>query len=229
MVRLSAMGAPITFYFDLLSPYAHIAWCQVQPLAQAHGRLLQPTPVLLAGLLNAHGQKGPAEIPAKRVYTFKDAYRKAHAAGLPPLVPPPSHPFNPLLALRAMSTPGLSAPARAKLVTEMFWAVWVHGTGVETEGAIEAACERAGLPGDELLAHAKSDGAKAALKDSTERAVRAGVFGVPTFDVDGELFFGTDSVPFMDLFLRGQDPLPGDAIARWAHLPASAQRVAKAP
>jgi len=68
----------ITFYFDFLSPYAYIAWTQIQPLALRHGRRVEPAPVLLAGLLNAHGQKGPAEIPAKRAYVFKDVLRKAH-------------------------------------------------------------------------------------------------------------------------------------------------------
>lgn len=219
------MGAPITFHFDFLSPYAHIAWFQAQPLSQMHGRALHAKPVLLAGLLNTHGQKGPAEIPAKRVYTFKDAYRKAHVAGLPPLVPPPAHPFNPLLALRAVSSPDLPEAARSQLVTELFRSVWVYGTGVETEALVEAAITRAGLQATEIMAHARSDRAKYILKENTEQAVRAGVFGVPTFEVDGELFFGTDSLPYLDLFLRGQDPLPKDALDRWADLPASAQRV----
>jgi 2-hydroxychromene-2-carboxylate isomerase len=56
-------------------------------------------PVLFAGLLNALGTKGPAEVPPKRLYVFKHAFRLAHGLGVP-LAPPPAHPFTPLLALR---------------------------------------------------------------------------------------------------------------------------------
>src|SRR4051794_39152535 len=95
----------LAFYFDFISPYAFIAWTQVHAIAERNGATVVAIPVLFAGLLDAHGTKGPAETPAKRVYTFRDAYRKAPRAGLPPLRPPPSHPFNPLLALRVASLP----------------------------------------------------------------------------------------------------------------------------
>ncbi|MBC7052108.1 2-hydroxychromene-2-carboxylate isomerase, partial [Salmonella enterica subsp. enterica serovar Enteritidis] len=80
------------------------------------------------GLLDAHGTKGPAEIPAKRIYTFRDAYRKAHRLGLPPLRPPPSHPFNPLLALRVASSE-LDPATKRRLIDALFQATWVAGTG----------------------------------------------------------------------------------------------------
>lgn len=76
------------FYFDFISPYAYLAWTQLPALAARHERELVPVPVLFAALLNAHGQKGPAEIPAKRIYLFKDVCRKAHLLGLPPPSPP---------------------------------------------------------------------------------------------------------------------------------------------
>jgi len=63
------------------------------------GRAVEPVPVLRVGLLNALGSVGPAEIPPKRVYVFEHTFRIAHAFGVP-LVPPPAHPFNPLLAPR---------------------------------------------------------------------------------------------------------------------------------
>src|SRR5262245_57137505 len=100
-----SQGTPIRFFFDLLSPYAYVAWTQIHRLAAKRERSVSIEPVLLAAILNALGQKGPAEIPPKRIYAFKDAYRKAHRAGVGPLTPPPSHPFNPLLALRSVDAP----------------------------------------------------------------------------------------------------------------------------
>ena len=95
----------VRFYFDFVSPYAYIGWTQIHRVVEARGQRVEAGPVLFAGLLNAHGQKGPAEIPAKRASLFKDGSRKAHAFGLPALQPPPAHPFNPLLALRLCVLP----------------------------------------------------------------------------------------------------------------------------
>src|SRR6185503_10008364 len=101
---MPAVSEPILFCFDYLSPYAYLAWKRVHSVVEPHGRVVEPVPILLAAVLDAHGQKGPAEIPAKRVYTFKNVYRVAHAAKIR-VEPPPAHPFNPLLALRASSLP----------------------------------------------------------------------------------------------------------------------------
>src|SRR5687768_100271 len=136
------MAAPITFYFDFISPYAFIAWKALPAIAARHGRSIVPVPILFAALLNTHGQKGPAEIPAKRAYTFKDAYRKAARAGLTGVVPPPAHPFNPLLALRAASLP-MADDARARLVDALYDAVWAGKGGVETPEKVAACADAA--------------------------------------------------------------------------------------
>ena len=199
---------PIRLYFDYLSPYAYIAWTQIHALAERHGWAVEPRPVLFAALLGEHGQKGPAEIPAKRLYTFKDAYRKARRAGLE-LVPPPSHPFNPLLALRVASLP-MPEDARRKLIDALYDATWATGEGVETPERVATAADRAGLPGAELVERAAQQENKDRLRDATRAAIERGVFGVPTLDVDGELFWGTDGIDFAGAFLRGEDPVPKD-------------------
>src|SRR5215468_8820411 len=103
----------ITLHFDFLSPYAYLAWCALPALAERYGQTIRPVPTLLAALL-AHGQtRGPAEIPAKRVYVFKDTLRSAALMGVP-LSPPPSHPFNPLLALRVAGL--VEGPAQNALI-----------------------------------------------------------------------------------------------------------------
>ncbi len=211
----------LRFHFDFISPYAYIASTQIFALAERHGREVELVPVLFAALLDAHGTKGPAEIPAKRVYTFKDAYRKAHRAGLPPLRPPPSHPFNPLLALRASSS-DLEPAARRRLVDALFDATWAAGLGIDSREAVAAAARRAGLEGDSIVAAAEDPVIKARLRAQTDGAVAAGVFGVPTITVDGELFWGTDGLELCDAFLRGEDPVPRDLA--WASRPEGAVR-----
>jgi len=213
----------IDFYFDFISPYAYVAWAEVQRLATQQGCTLHAYPVLFAALLNAHGTKGPAEVPAKRVYVFKDAFRKAHLAGLPPLTPPPGHPFNPLHALRAVTTL-TNAEEQASLITALYRATWAGGGGVETLERVRDVANEAGLAGEEIATRAAGQAAKDAVRANTERALENGAFGVPTLIHDGELFWGVDSLPHLAERIAGKDPLPEDLVARWASLPASAVR-----
>lgn len=209
------------FLFDFLSPYAYIAWPGALALAERHGRTLAPEPVLLAGMLHAHGTKGPAEIPAKRIYTFKDVVRKAAVAGLP-LVPPPSHPFNPLLSMRVVTA---CEPAdRVALVTALWGGVWAGGGGVEDPGNVARLASEAGLDGPALVEAAGTVAVKDRLRAVTDAAVAEGVFGVPTLFVDGEMFWGTDSLPFVALKLQGRDPFELHMMTRWETLPATAGR-----
>lgn len=212
------------FYFDFISPYAYLAWTQLPALAARHQRELVPVPVLFAGLLNAHGQKGPAEIPAKRLYLFKDVCRKAHLLGLPPLIPPPAHPFNPLLALRAASFPADDPAGQRRLIDELFAATWAGGGGVESAAQVAGCAARAGLDAAAVLAFAHSEAAKLSLRQHTEEAIAHGVFGVPTVAVAQELFWGTDSLPALEAYLLGHDPLSHDALRRWEALRPSATR-----
>jgi 2-hydroxychromene-2-carboxylate isomerase len=217
------MSLAIDFYFDFISPYAYVAWVEVQRIATQHQCTLHAHPVLFAALLDAHGTKGPAEVPAKRVYVFKDAFRKAHKAGLPPLTPPPSHPFNPLHALRAVTT--LTDPVeRARLITALYAATWAGGGGTDGLERVRDVANAAGLAGDEIATRAAAQPAKDAVRASTERALANGAFGVPTMIYDGELFWGVDSLPHLSDRITGNDPLPADVLARWSHLPASAIR-----
>jgi 2-hydroxychromene-2-carboxylate isomerase len=222
MQATAAMQSPVRFYFDFLSPYAYIAWTQIHPLAERHGREVDAVPVLFPALLGAHGTKGPAEIPAKRVYVWKDVLRTARVLGLP-LAPPPAHPFNPLLALRTAST-DLERAERRRLVDGLYRATWGHGPGVTDPEVVARIADEAGLDGAALVRAAATDVVKARLKAQTEEAITYGAFGVPSILVDGELFWGYDSFGHIERRLAGQDPLSGLDLLRWANLPAGATR-----
>ena len=92
----------LRFYFDYISSNAYIAWTQLPALAKRYDLAVEPVPVLFAGLLEAYGQLGPAEVPVKAAWMAKNNLRKAVRLGIP-LRPPVHHPFNPLLALRISS------------------------------------------------------------------------------------------------------------------------------
>lgn len=211
----------ISFFFDFISPYAYLGWWRVQEIADRLGRKLEPVPVLFAGLLQAHGTRGPAEVPARRRYLMKDVVRIAHDFGVP-IDAPFAHPFNPLLALRVCSLP-MAAGERRALTSALFRATWAERRAVVEPTVVAEILTAVGLPG-ELLERAGDAEAKQRVREQTERAVALGVFGVPTAAVGSELFWGTDSLPHLERFLAGNDPVPVDLLERWAALPAQAVR-----
>jgi len=220
---MSSSPSPIVFFFDYISPYAYLAWTQIHALAERHGRGVEPIPILFAGLLNTYGNKGPAEIPPKRIYIFKDVLRSAHKLGVP-LSPPPSHPFNPLLALRTTSLVTDPASRRA-LIDELYRITWAGGPGVTDPEVVAAAADRTGLDGKTLVAQASSDEAKVRVKRETDDALARGAFGVPTMIVDQELFWGLDAFGHLEDHLRGLDPVNPERLAQWAHIQPSANRI----
>lgn len=210
-------------FLDVISPYAYLGWCRVHDVAARHALEVVPVPVLFAALLDAHGQKGPAEIAPKRIYTFKHVVRIAADHGLV-LLPPRNHPFNPLLGLRVIAS--ASADDRRRAIDAVFAAVWAGGPGVEDSAALATWLSARGLDGAALVAAAQTSEAKERVRHSTADALAAGVFGVPTFEIDGELFWGQDALDHVERFLRGEDPITADVLAGWAGITASAVRPA---
>jgi len=215
----------IRFYFDYISPNAYLAWMRIGALAGRHGRAIEPVPVLYAAMLNAHGQLGPAEIPPKRAWMWRNVSRKAMLLGLP-LRPPRTHPFNPLLALRVTSLE-MDQPARSRLIDALFAAVWVDCRDVSEAREVVALASGVGLDGERMVQLAGEPEAKQRLSDTTGEAIESGVFGVPTMAVGGELFWGYDDFPHLERFLSGDDPLDRSGEEAWARVKPSADRRGK--
>jgi len=210
-------SAIIRFYFDYESPNAYLAWTQLPELADRYGCTIDAVPVLYAGLLEAHGQLGPGEMPAKGLWMSKNLARKAALLGVP-LNPPAFLPFNPLLALR-MSVLPLQAMERRALIDALFRAVWVRGLHVSDSAVAEQVANELGLAGAALVAQAQSPDVKSRLRRQTDDAISRGVFGVPSMEVGDELFWGYDDFPYLELFLAGKDPLDPTDWQKWSGPP----------
>lgn len=210
----------VEFYFDPVSPYAWLAAEQLDRIMEADGQIAC-RPILLAALLNANGTKGPAEVPAKRAYTFRDVMRQAKRLNLP-FRGPPSHPFNPLAALRAIQAVE-DDTQRLKLTRHLLAAVWNEGADVSEPNGLRTALAGGGFDADALCTAAATSEVKLRLRETTQKAINVGVFGVPTFRLNGELFWGADRVDAVVWALKGgtiDEALYQDALAR----PAAAKR-----
>ena len=212
----------IKFYFDYISHNAYIAWTQIAGLAQKYSRQVEPIPVLFAGLLNAHNQLGPAEVKAKRNWMLGNTLRKAALLNIP-LNPPASHPYNPLLSLRA-SLIEIESEKRFDLITRLFEAVWVDALDVSSRQVVADLFKKCGIDSESAIAECHSDKVKGKLRANTDAAIANGVFGVPSMRVDGELFWGYDDFPYMELVLKGADPIAANYRDPWLGLKPTAQR-----
>jgi 2-hydroxychromene-2-carboxylate isomerase len=208
----------ITFYFDFISPYAWLAFDKLPEVLMGHSYSVSYKPVLLGALLKHHGQLGPAEIPAKRDWTYRHVLWLAHKQGLP-LKMPAAHPFNPLALLRlAVACQAQGLPNRYVCET-LFRHVWQDGLDAVGPARLQALIN--------TLAPARdvgSDEVKAQLKAHTGQAIALGVFGVPTFKVDDKLFWGLDSLPMLRDYLDGDAWFDSPAWRDVTGLPSGIQR-----
>jgi 2-hydroxychromene-2-carboxylate isomerase len=219
-VLMAAPSTVVEFWFDPISPYA---WLAARSLARLEGAglRLRFMPVLFAGLLKAHGNIGPAELPAKRSYTFRDVMREAARRGLP-FAGPPGHPFNPLAALR-MCTALDDEDARRRLALALMSGCWEGGEDISDAGVLARLADDAGFDGAALLERAVTPAVKQALAAATDAAIAEGIFGVPTFRVDGELFWGGDRIETLMWRLDGGG-IDEAQLARFLAQPPLAQR-----
>jgi 2-hydroxychromene-2-carboxylate isomerase len=164
------------------------------------------------------GQKGPAEIPAKREFIYRHVLWRARQAGYP-LRFPPRHPFNPLAALRLC----IAAGSDVRAVEAIFDWIWGQGREGDTVEALAPVAERLGIA--DAAAAVADPAVKARLKANFDAAMAEGVFGVPTLAIDGRLFWGSDAHDFALACLR--DPALWDdaEMRRVAGLPVGASRL----
>lgn len=206
------------WYFDFVSPFAYL---QSEQLATLAPRVtVRYRPVLFAGLLEANGQKGPAEIAAKRAFTYRFVVWQAKALGIP-LKFPPEHPFNPLPLLRL----ALACDCAPEAVQQIFRFVWRDGRLPDLPIEWAELADLVGVrdAGTRIAATEVKD----ALRRNTDEAIERGVFGVPTLMIGSELFWGADATAMVADYVAAGCRFDDPEFARVRELPVGAARRAK--
>lgn len=202
-------GRQLEIYWDFSSPFAYLGVTQAKALAARTGADLVSRPMLLGGLFRALGQ---ADVPlatwspAKQSYTMKDLERWAVYWGVP-FRYPSRFPTSSLRALRVHAA--LPESAKERFRDETFRAYWAEDRDIADPQVLASLVEGCGENGAEILARSESDAVKAEVRAATDRAAAQGVFGAPTWVVDGrELFWGQDRVELVEDALRSQPQSP---------------------
>jgi 2-hydroxychromene-2-carboxylate isomerase len=207
--------ASADWYFDFVSPFSYLQ-CEQLPALEARMRI-HYHPVLFAGLLKAHGHKGPAEIPAKRRFTYRFLVWQARKLGVP-FKFPAVHPFNPLPLLRL----AIAADCDPEAVRRIFRFVWRDGRLGDLPIEWAELMSELHLPDAQL--RIESPEVKAALRRNTDEAIAKGVFGVPTLAIGDELFWGADATAMAADYVAAGCRYADPEMARVADLPIGAER-----
>jgi 2-hydroxychromene-2-carboxylate isomerase len=196
----------IHFYFDVISPYAWLAFQALPKTLEGISHRVHYHPVLFGALLKHLGQLGPAELPGKRDWTYRQVMWLAQQQGTV-LKMPASHPFNPLALLRLAVATSVNGEPNRYVVESIFKHVWCEG--LEATDPARLATLQAHLLSQTALEGAakepQSEEVKRLLQQQTDNAIALGLFGVPSMVVDGQVFWGQDALPMLRAYLDGDE------------------------
>lgn len=189
----AVMADPLTFWFEFASTYSYPAAMRVGALAAAAGVELRWQPFLLGPIFRSHGwETSPFNlIPAKGRYMWRDLERVCATLDLP-LCRPDPFPQSSLLAAR-VALVALARGIGEDFIRAVYTAEFAWGRQIADEAVLAATLAQLGEVPEPILAQARSEPIKAALREATAQAQSIGIFGAPSFvTADGELFWGND-------------------------------------
>ena len=220
---MSASKSPTqaTWYFDVISPFSYLALGEIEKLAQRI--TITWRPILFAALLEHWKHLGPAEIPPKRIHTYRLVLFEAQRRGIPFRFPP-SHPFNPLKPLRLLVALD-AAPGAVRIVMDR---IWRDGLDLSLQENWNAICAALALDPAKAAALVDAADTKAKLRANSDAAVAAKLFGVPTLQIGEELFWGADALPMAHAYLDDPEMFKSGEMLRVATMGASVSRPAAA-
>ena len=188
------MARTVEFLFDFVSPNAYLAWYPLKDVVARTGASLTVTPVFLGGMHRLTGNAPPmirdAEVKGKVEYGMLEMQRFITKHGFDKYRLHPQFPFNSVTLQRMLQA--VDSEDRLRLVDALLPALWEQGVPVDDPAALGAVLTGAGFDPQTLLAATQDPGIKQALVDSTQNAVDRGAFGIPTFFVGEEMFFGKE-------------------------------------
>lgn len=189
------MPQTLDFYFDFGSPNAYLAWRVLPGIAERTGADIRFRPVLLGGIFKATGNKSPmmafSEVRGKLAYEQLEMERFIRKHAITDFQFNPHFPLNTITLMRGAIVAGERGELPA-YVRAVFEGVWEEGRKMDDLEVVVGTLDGKGLDGTGLVAATEEPAVKDALRRATDEAVERGIFGLPTFFVGDEMFFGKE-------------------------------------
>ncbi len=192
-------------YFDYISPFAYLHHEQLHRLPG--GTSVNFIPVLFAGLLKHWGTLGPVEVKEKKIFTYRHVTWLADQLNIPFRIPD-THPFVPLPYLRLT----IAMNNDPELITKIYRSIWTTKLNPATEQGRLAIFNSVGVDNAETLINTPD--VKQTLISNTAEACKLGVFGVPTLVIDGQFFWGLDSLDFAIDYIHNKSMFSAENMSR---------------
>ena len=191
---------PVTFFFDVHSPWSYLASALIGPLARRHNAPIDWRPIHLANLMDRIGGMRPLEqTPARVAWYERDIADRMAQHGLA-YDPHPDYPLRPSRALRSCVYAAELGCADA-FVRVVMRGYWCEKRDISGLAVLQAMADEVGLGPRPIAEVVGDESYKAAVAGNTDDAIASGVFGVPSFLFNGKLFFGSDRMDLLDAAL----------------------------
>lgn len=201
------MGKRLDFIFDFASPNAYFAYRALPPILERTGAELNIIPCLLGGIFKLCGNAAPwmkyRDVKGRNAYDMLEIRRFIEKHGLTNFHMNPFFPPNTLLLMRGLVAAELEG-VKAPYVEAGLAAMWEEEKNMSEPAVIAGVLAAAGLDAEHLLARAQDQDVKDRLAANTQTAVDRGAFGVPTFFIGDEIFFGKERLGQIEEMLAGE-------------------------
>lgn len=188
------MTKTVIFCFDFGSPYSYLAYNYLSVIKDA-GAEIEIKPVLLGAIFKATGNQPPAAVQKKGEYMFNDIQRWAKKLNLEFKM----NPFFPILTVPHMRGAILAQKKNTleQYMEAMFNSIWVKALNLNDQEILTKVAAESGIDPNDFSEGISSDKIKDELRINTQFAIDKGAFGVPTYFLENEMFWGIDSIKFL--------------------------------
>lgn len=198
------MTTTIDYYLALNSPWSYLGSARLKEVAGRHGAMVRVKPVKLGEIYGKTGGTPlPQRPPERRNYRLRELERWSRHLGVPMVVEPRNFPSDETTAAHLVIAAQQAGQDALTLATAFGRQLWEDDISLGDMDALRVTAKKAGMDADQLLASHTVQDLDAIHTRNTEEALAAGVFGVPSYVVAGELFWGQDRLDFVDRKLSG--------------------------
>ena len=202
----------IEFFFDCSSPWTYIAFRNIQPLAKELKVDIIWRPVLVGGIFNIANKNVYAAREdmnsSRNRYILKDVQDNARDTGLAIVFPPKVFPVNSVKAMRGCLWIAQEATAKDNylaFIEATFAAYFTREEDISQDAVLQAICSGVGIDANAFMQGIARPDIKEQLKSNTDEAIARGAFGVPTFFIGDDMYFGNDRLALVrSALLRGK-------------------------